>query len=70
MRQIFLIVLLLAFDAYAFLCGIRPHVSTAYRDFYLRHTISRDAYLATARAGGADPESFAPGRQIRDRSKE
>lgn len=55
MKRIVLLIILLSFDAFAFVRGLHPCVSEAYRDYYLRHSITIDAYLKAARAGQAEP---------------
>lgn len=50
MIRITFIFLLLSFDAFSCIKGLKPHVSRAYRDYYILHSITSDAYLNATRA--------------------
>lgn len=53
--QIILIVILCVFDVFAFAKAVHPCVSQPYRDYFIRHTIKVDEYIAAARGGKAEP---------------
>ncbi|GAN61509.1 hypothetical protein ACI01nite_00030 [Acetobacter cibinongensis] len=40
---------MLIFDLYAFMQGKTYHVSKVYNDFYIKHTISVDQYVASVK---------------------
>lgn len=50
MIRIAFIFLLLSFDIFSFIKGLKPHVSRAYKEYYIRHSITNDTYLNATRA--------------------
>lgn len=57
MKRIFILILLFAFDIFAFSKGRNPCVSDAYREYYIIHSINVYTYTAMVRAGIAMPPS-------------
>jgi hypothetical protein len=48
--KLLIALVLLFFDAWALYVGLHPHVSEAYRQYYITHQISTDEYLKIQRA--------------------
>lgn len=42
-------IVLFVFDISAFVCALKPDVSGEYRDYYLKHTITKQDYINRAR---------------------
>lgn len=53
--QFMVIAILCGVDVFAFNKGIHPCISQPYRDYFIRHTMVVEDYIAAARVGKAEP---------------